>query len=222
MASSETFPECLQQALASPLPGVVAQRRMAPLLHVRPRAMRPAPEVTPRQSAVLALFHPTDAGPALLFTLRPTELAHHGGQISFPGGGREPQDADLAQTALRETEEELGIPPHDVALLGRLTSLYIQPSRNMVHPFVGWCAHLPPLHPDVSEVEKVLDVPLRTLLAPESRGSYRWHFRGERRTAPSYKIDGAYHIWGATAMMLCELLTVVRGAQDEGQSSGTT
>lgn len=211
------FPERLRHALASSLPGAAVQRRMAPL----PRARRPAPHVTPRQSAVLALFHPTDAGPALLFTLRPTGLAHHGGQISFPGGGREPQDAGLAQTALRETEEELGVPAHVVALLGRLTSLYIRPSRNMVHPFVGWCAQLPPLHPDISEVEKVLDVPLRTLLAPESRGSYRWCFRGKWRTAPSYQIDGN-HIWGATAMMLCELLEVVRGTLRGDQPSGTT
>jgi hypothetical protein len=151
-------------------------------------------------------------------------LRHHGGQISFPGGGVEPKDDSYAQAALREAEEELGIETEDVEILGEMTSLFIAPSRNLVHPYVGYLARLPPLHPDPAEVAGVLTMPVVELLNPEQVGVHYWHRNGQRLTAPCYLIEGAgiskypsesalwqgTCIWGATAMMLGELMEVIR------------
>ncbi len=203
----DTFVRLLTTALTqSPLPGVAAQKKMA-------SANRPwAPETgdTPRQSAVLALLHPSPAGVALLFTLRPTRLAHHSGQVSFPGGGHEEGDVTLEQTALRETQEELGLHAADVHILGPLTTLYIASSRNMVHPFVGWLPALPALRPNAQEVADVLTVPLRTLLDPLTVTTCVREANGRNQVFPSYYI-APHHIWGATAMMTGELLEIVRG-----------
>lgn len=200
------FVRALEAALAQPLPGRRAHQRMA-CAH---RQWMPDFGVLLRQSAVLALFYPSQAGMALPFTLRPAQLAHHGGQVSFPGGGKEAVDASLVQTALRETSEELGITTENVRVLGSMTSLYIASSQNMVKPFVGWIPSLPPLHPDAREVAKVLTIPLRTLLDPATRDTYAWRNNGHIMTVPSYRVAGV-HIWGATAMMVSELIEVISG-----------
>ncbi|HOT91896.1 MAG TPA: CoA pyrophosphatase [Anaerolineae bacterium] len=189
----------------TPLPGVAAQQKMS----AANRIWTPAAGETPRQSAVLALLHPSPEGVALLFTLRPARLAHHGGQVSFPGGGREESDITLTQTALRETQEELGLDPAEVRILGPLTWIYIASSRNMVYPFVGWIPRPPKLFPNVQEVAEVLAVPLRTLLDPSTVDCCVREVNGQTKSFPSYHI-GAYHIWGATAMMTSELLEIVR------------
>jgi 8-oxo-dGTP pyrophosphatase MutT (NUDIX family) len=195
----------LQQALTDTLPGVAAQMTMAPAM----RQTRPDPGDQPRPSAVLALLHTTPRGLSLVFTLRPTSLRHHGGQISFPGGGAEPSDLTYAAAALRETEEELGISTHDIKILGEMTPLFIAPSQNIVHHFVGWLPVLPPLNPDPAEVERVLQVPLNALLDPRSRDTYYWLQNGATRSAPCYRV-GETCIWGATAMLLNELLEIIR------------
>jgi len=191
------------------LPGAAAQRRMAP----SNRTLTPEPGVTPRQSAILMPLYPSGGERKIevevLFTLRAQALDHHSSEISFPGGGAERGDATLRQTALREVEEELGIPPDAIHILGKLTPLYIPPSRNLVHPFVGWMPTLPPLDPDPIEVAEVLWAPLAHLLDPQNIGAYVWRHNGRMSTAPSYQIDHRDPIWGATAMMLSELLTVI-------------
>ena len=179
--------------------------QMAPEGHTNPGP----PSYTIRRSAVLVLIHASDESLSIPFTLRPTNLGHHGGEVSLPGGGFESIDDTLKDTALRETEEELGIPTVDVRILGDLTPLYIAPSQNLVHPYIGWLPQLPTLDPDPREVEAVLDVPLAHLLNHESLDRHHWIYRGEERTAPCYRV-GQICIWGATAMMLNELLAVIR------------
>jgi 8-oxo-dGTP pyrophosphatase MutT (NUDIX family) len=201
----DTFIRLLAAALTqSPLPGMAAQKKMSSAN----RPWMPEAGEIPRQSAVLALLHPSPEGVMLLFTLRPSRLAHHGGQVSFPGGGKEDSDVTLAQTALRETQEELGLNTAEVRILGQMTSLYIASSRNMVHPFVGWMPRLPSLHPDSQEVAEVLIVPLRTLLDPTTTDTCVREANGRTQTFPSYHI-APHHIWGATAMMTSELLEIV-------------
>lgn len=195
----------LQQALRDTLPGAAAQMKMAPAM----RQTWPGPGDRPRSSAVLALLHTTPHGLALVFTLRPISLRHHGGQISFPGGGAEPSDLTYADAALRETEEELGISTHDIKILGEMTPLFIAPSQNIVYHFVGWLPVLPPLNPNPVEVESVLQVPLNALLDPRSLDTYYWPRNGVMLSAPCYRV-GETCIWGATAMMLNELLEIIR------------
>ncbi|MGC9468786.1 MAG: NUDIX hydrolase [Anaerolineae bacterium] len=172
--------------------------------------MQPPSTRSPRQSAVLALLHQSPEGIALVFTLRPTSLRHHPGQISLPGGGVEFQDTTYVETALRETEEELGFSTRDVNILGEITPLFIAPSDNLVHPYVGWQAHLPPLVPDPVEVAAVLDVPLAHLMDPDTIDTHIWRRNGRVNTAPCYRV-GRTCIWGATAMILSELLEIVKG-----------
>jgi 8-oxo-dGTP pyrophosphatase MutT (NUDIX family) len=202
----EQFVQRLAARLAQgPLPGLAAQRKMSSV----DRRWTPDVEELPtlRQSAVLALLYPSPAGLAVLYTLRPSRLAHHGGQVSFPGGGREIGDPSLVHTALRETAEELGITTANVHILGPLTTLYIESSRNLVHPFVGWIPALPSLNPDVREVAEVLSVTLQTLWDPATVKTCVREANGHPRTFPSFYIPPHY-IWGATAMMTSELLTI--------------
>lgn len=178
---------------------------MAPPVH-QAVPLSPAPA---RQSAVLALLHPAAGGIAIYFTERPTSLRHHGGQVSFPGGGREAGDRTLEKTALRETEEELGFSTAGVDILGRMTPLFIAPSHNLVHPFVGWLPAHPALRPDPTEVAKVLDVSVAVLLDPNTQSTCRWQSGEHPLDAPCYLIDHT-PIWGATAMILSELLEIVQ------------
>lgn len=196
--------EQLRRALRGPLPGVTAQQRMAPLL----RALEPEPGLAPCIAAVLAPLYVGPEGLSLLFTLRPQTLSRHAGQVSFPGGRRDLGDADYTATALRETEEELGIAPQCVEVLGGLTPLYIQPSHTQVYPLVGWLPQLPALRPNAREVAKVLEAPVSRLLDPETRGEFHWEHAGQAQCAPCYRIYGL-SIWGATAMMVSELLTLL-------------
>ena len=179
--------------------------KMAPL----GRTTQPGPNDTPRHSAVLALLHRTSESLALVFTRRNAALRHHGGQISFPGGGVEPQDGSHADAALRETEEELGFSTGEVRLLGQMTPLFIAPSQNLVAPFVGWIPELPPLQPDPIEVDEVLTVSVPHLLDRGALGQHVWHRNERELTAPCYQV-GQSCIWGATAMMLSELLDIIR------------
>lgn len=201
----ERFIQCLNIALQEPLPGVNAQTKMAP----QARRMQPEAAVMPRQAAVVLLLYPNHSTINLLFTHRPDQLAHHAGEISFPGGGAESEDPSLIHTALREAQEELGIPSTAIQTLGALTPLYIPPSQNLVHPFVGWIPMLPPLHPDPKEVDQVLHIPLDHLLHPETVRREQWKFQGQLREVPCYRYR-EFCIWGATAMILSEFFEVVQ------------
>jgi len=216
------FSHLISEALKQPLPGTRAQDNMAPPR----RQTKPGPTDRPRQSAVLALLcarlHPNPApgegagehrhsDVRIIFTRRQAHLRHHAGQISFPGGRYEGDDPSLLHTALRETQEELGIAPERIRILGQLTPLFIAPSQNHVYPFVGWLSDRTQVKPNPAEVAEVVPLPLSALLTSSAVGTYQWRRNGEELTAPCYQV-GETIIWGATAMMLSELLEVVRSA----------
>lgn len=166
-----------------------------------------------RPSAVLFLLFGEETNPHLLLIQRTADGRAHSGQISAPGGRWEPADADLRTTALRETEEEVGIAPKDVDVLGALTPLYIPVSNFLVHPFVGYACALPPLSPSAHEVHRTLEVPLAALFSPSAK--IQTEVRptsapGLVLNVPAYKLEGDESIiWGATAMMLAELEAVI-------------
>ncbi|SHK16868.1 NUDIX hydrolase [Rhodothermus profundi] len=205
-----TFAECiarLRQRLAGPLPGIAAHLQMAPAYRQSPDQLRVEGKPC-REAGVLALLFPEQDDPYLLLVARPAHLKDHGGQIGFPGGRRE-QGETLQETALREAYEELGLPPERIDVLGALTPLYIPVSNYCVHPFVGCIASLPELRPCPEEVEAVLRIPLTALLDPTNRRRERWMIRGQAVMVPFFAIQH-YRIWGATAMMLAELLALLR------------
>ncbi len=153
-----------------------------------------------RPAAVLVPIVRRQGGLSVLFTRRTPHLHDHAGQISFPGGRAEPQDATLEATALRETEEEIGLAADRVELLGRLHE-YVTVTGYRVTPVVGLVATPLDLRPDPFEVAEIFEVPLDFLLHPENhlRNSVTYEGRLRRYYAIPYR---HYYIWGATAGML--------------------
>ena len=187
------------------MPGIEAQARMAPVHRQDPELARVEGKDC-RVAGVLALFFPNDDDPTLVLTVRRDHLPDHPGQISFPGGRRE-ADETLQQTALREAHEEVNLNPESVGILGALTPLYIPPSNFCVYPFVGAIPHAPALRPTDAEVGAILRVPLAQLMDPSAVVEEQWTLHGRAVTVPFFDVSG-YKVWGATAMMLAELLTV--------------
>ena len=172
-----------------------------------------------RLGGVLILLYPIHGELQLVLTRRRDDLNSHAGQMSFPGGQHEAQET-LLMTALRETEEEIGISAKSLEVIGELAPLYIPPSDFEVHPFVAWYCNgsQPNFAPNPSEVAEIVEVPLRHLLDPSSRVEQPWDFRGHIITVPYYAVN-EYKVWGATAMMISELverLYVVRSQSAGG------
>ncbi len=188
---------------------LAAHRSMVPMARNNKRPSNL--EGSARVGAVLLLLYCKQESLHIVLTRRRDDLNSHAGQISFPGGRREPQET-LPQTALRETEEEIGVSPTAITLLGTLTDIYIPPSDYEVHPFVGWYHNgkRPSFQPAVTEVAEILEVPLSHLLNPTTRKTGPWEFRGMKITVPYYDVDG-HMVWGATAVMLSEFLGRLSG-----------
>lgn len=208
------FAAALRARLAATLPGLDAQLRMAP-------QPRPGwdPHVVPpdlRAAAGLLLVYPHAGVWQMPLTLRAAALRHHTGQVSLPGG-RVDAGETLEQAALREAFEEIGIAPEEVEVLGRLTPLHIPVSRHLLHPVVGVAAGRPAFRVAEAEVERLIEVPVSRLRAPDS---VRWEQRVRERPpsvvmdVPYFDVDGA-RVWGATAMVLAEFLAVVGNLADE-------
>ncbi|HZA03666.1 MAG TPA: CoA pyrophosphatase [Propionibacteriaceae bacterium] len=172
----------LTDALADP-------SRLTPVVAVRPG-------VGARKAAVLILI---GAGPEILFVERPTTMRTHAGQIAFPGGAADPGDADLAATALREANEETGVDPTGIDILGQLPPAHVDVSGFDVTAVVGWWARPSPVGAvDAREVASVLVVPVARLVDPANRAQVH-HPSGY--TGPAFQIDG-HLIWGLTAHLL--------------------
>lgn len=198
--------DAIRRALALPaFDAGHAQQQMIP----QPRGARP-PEMTgqPRQGAVLVALYDKNGQTQLVLTRRHDDLNDHAGQIAFPGGRREDGEA-LETTALREAEEEIGLQPASVTILGRLDCLYIPPTDYEVHPFVAWHNGQPQFQRQASEVAEILEVSLAHLLDPASRHEETWDYRGMKVQVPFYLV-GSHKVWGATAMMLSEFLERLR------------
>jgi len=187
------------------LPGASAHLLMAP-------APRPGWEpgrlsTTARTGAALLLLYPRAGEAHVLLTVRDSDLPNHAGQVSLPGGAVEP-DETLEAAALREAHEEVGADPTEILTVARLTPLYIPVSRFNVHPVLGIARDRIAWRPDSTEVSRILEVPLSDLTAPERLG---WEVRKRpegRFHVPFYRVEGE-KVWGATAMILSELLCLL-------------
>lgn len=173
------------------------------------RQMQPPPGVVPREAAALLLLYPRDDELWLPLTVRSSHLPTHSGQVSLPGGAVDPEDSGPAATALREAEEELGILPHNIDILGTLASFYIPPSNFRLTPVVGLAEAAPELRPNPHEVELAFSVPLRQLLDPATVLEEEWERGGMRMLVPYFALEG-HKVWGATALLLSELVARLR------------
>ena len=147
----------------------------------------------------------------VVLTQRTERLGHHSGQISFPGGRRDIGDVDFVATAPRETREEVGIATSSIEILGGLTELYVPPSNFMIHPIVGYLDHPPRCIPNPDEVAEVIEPSLTALFNPSAKGQTERVLlsqNSKRLPTPCYRI-GPHDIWGATAMILSELETIL-------------
>lgn len=166
-------------------------------------------ETPPRRGAVLLLIYPTDTGLALPLTLRSDTVEHHKGQVSLPGGAWEEIDGSDWKTALRESQEEVGLDPRNVERLGDLSSLYIAHSHFEVHPFLGYSDFAPNFVGDPAEVAEILRMPLALILDPKAKGEDTRWWRERWTRIPYYRVEGN-RVWGATAMILSELEALIR------------
>ena len=196
----------IEKGLWAPLPGIPAQLRMAP----DPRPGHKAyfeVEQTCLKAGVLVLLYGKRRRLHVLLTLRTDRVLHHRGQISFPGGEQHPGES-VEATALRETEEELGLHLDAVRILGRLTPLYIAPSNYCIYPTVAFLPGLLVFKPQPDEVAEVIEVPVRTLADPRTARREKRTVSGRNARVPFYAVGG-HKIWGATAMVLAEFLDVL-------------
>lgn len=201
----------IQQALARPLPGQEGQRKMAPAPATGGFDRWVLPQNC-RQAAVLLLLYPVqvESGAELYLALirRPNYDGVHGGQIALPGGRREKGES-LQATALRETHEEIGVPPDKVTVIGQLSTLYTPPSNFCISPFVAFCRRRPAFRLDSREVAELVEAPIRLFFDPTLQKEETWQFEkyGKRRV-PFFLVFG-HKVWGATAMILSEFVTLL-------------
>jgi len=206
MIAFNQFSEELRHRLKHlPLPGISVQLKMAP--PSRRVEIERNPNQTPRNSAVLICFFPKNGETHLIMIKRAVDETVHSGQIAFPGGKAEKEDDSLENTALRETFEEVGIQPQQIEIIGKLTDLYIPPSNYLVAPFVGILQEEPHITPNY-EVDRALIIPLSDLMNQANCMEKTISVRSIQLQVPCYTLDGEI-IWGASSMMLAELLEVL-------------
>lgn len=161
-------------------------------------------------AAVLITLFEMDDSPHVLLTKRSQEVEHHKGEISFPGGKLDDTDRDLLHCALRETEEEVGINPEDVSIIGEMDDFYTVATNYLVAPFVGKIPYPYEFHPSEREIDEVIAVPL-SIFFDENRISFdTWYISGEAVKLVFYHWRG-HTIWGATARMLRDFTKLLSG-----------
>jgi len=193
------------------LPGEAIQLKMAPIERLRELKEKARNMKTARRAGVLALFYPgLNNETYLILILRKTYKGVHSAQVGFPGGKEEPEDNSLEDTALRETEEEVGVPREAISVLKKLTEIYIPPSDFFVQPYIGITKDEPKFMPQEDEVEALIEVPLNhfmddsILITKKLTTSYATDI-----DVPAFLLNN-HVVWGATAMMLSEIRELVK------------
>ena len=190
------------------MPGIDVQHSMSPVRTMTHRYYRPSAKA--RTAAVMALLYESNEEDLHITLIKRTSHPkdQHSGQISFPGGGLDESDKSLVDCALRETFEETGINREEIQVLGSLSPLYVYASNNMVYPYVGYYRGIPTFDPEPTEVEQIINVPLTYMMRPEIVSTTELQVRGfTLPEVPYYDVNG-HVLWGATAMMMAELLSL--------------
>lgn len=199
----------MQEAISVPLPGQLAQYLAVPPNRPMTDLEEAKKNPNARKAAVLALLHPIKDRTHLALIRRNEYPGVHSGQISFPGGKVEENDPDLEFTATRETQEEIGVEFDHYELWGKLTEVYIPPSGFLVQPYVGLASSPLNFTRDPREVVEVINAPLDFFLQPEVLKEKTLNVRGMQLDIPVFDFNG-HIIWGATAMMISELITLIK------------
>ena len=197
----------LTATLLEDLPGEAAQFRMAPLARKRISEM-PLGDTSIRRAAVMIPLFRSKKQDCLLLTVRSTYEGVHSGQVSFPGGKFDENESDPIQVALREMEEEVGIKAEHVQIIGKLSPIYIPVSKMHVQPVIAW-VHDANWLANKYEVAQLLEVPIHQLFQTNVIKKKSMEFSpGMPVEVPYFDIQG-HVVWGATAMIISELLSVL-------------
>lgn len=185
---------------------------------IRQRVCELDPVVAPtsahqRPASVLIPFYENEGGPSLIFMMRPDYPGVHGAQISFPGGKRDMEDRDDLSTALRETEEEIGVKRQDIEVWGRLSTFDSKASAFCVSPFVGKVPYPYEFDPDPAEVERLIIIPFSHILDPKNSRNGDFDFKGHRFPSQMYYYKDDI-IWGLTARILKSFIAYLRTGQE--------
>ncbi len=206
----DTFIENILEKHKQGLPGVEAFKKM--MFEERMQTLAAPP--TARKACTMMLLFPKNQEWHIVLTERTSTNTNdrHSGQMSFPGGQLDPSDDSLLACALRETQEEIGISPHHINVIGQMTDLYIPISNFHVFPFLAWMDTPPQYLQQMTEVHQIIETPLSILSNPINRKTMPMSMtiRGEHyeRDVPYYDVYGK-KVWGATALMLSELLELI-------------
>lgn len=189
-----------------------AHIKMAPLERISYLKDKSYSEIEPKNAAVLMLVYPKNEVAHLALIVRNTYPGVHSSQIGFPGGKEELEDGTLEFTALRETEEEVGVLIEKVEIIRQCSEIYIPPSNFLVTPFLGFSDEYLQFTPNPAEVKRVIELPIHQLLNDEiivqtkMTTSYATDI-----DVPAFQVEN-FLIWGATAMMLSELKELFKNA----------
>lgn len=204
------FLKYLPKIVNQQLPALSAHIKMAPASRIPTLGTEYYKDNNPRQSAVMMLFYPRNEMAHLVLIKRNAYEGVHSSQISFPGGKAEPEDENLAATAVRETFEEVGVKASDIDVIMPFTQIYIPPSNFLVFPFLGVSLNEPEFRPSPDEVTELIQLPLDVFLddsivvETEIQTSY-----SQKVMVPAFKVD-EHIVWGATAMILSELKETIK------------
>lgn len=202
------FIEKLRTELLTNLPGVEAHLRLAP--EIRKIDLKNGIEPNHAlESAVLILLYPVENSLHTVVILRNEYDGPHSGQISLPGGKYEESDIDFLFTAIRESQEEIGINPTDIEIVGQLSRFYVRPSNFIVYPFIAFQPSRPEFHPDPTEVQRIIEIDIFKELNLNKIVNRTLTFKNDIQVnAPGFEVDGEF-LWGATAMIMSELIYVL-------------
>lgn len=206
----EQFLDKITGVVDQPLFALDAHLKMAPLERVQYLQNYDYSAHNPKASAVLSLFYPKNDLAHLLLIVRSSYPGVHSSQIAFPGGKKELQDLNLQETALRETNEEVGIDPTEVEIVKQWSDLYIPPSNFMVSAFMGISNQQQSFVLQPDEVSGIIELPVTDLLNDSLVQNVRMNTSyGSDISVPAFVIND-HIVWGATAMILSEIKETFR------------
>jgi 8-oxo-dGTP pyrophosphatase MutT (NUDIX family) len=194
----------LSKELKKPLPGKKAHVKMMP----EGRLLMDSPQIKKNAAVVILIFQSNKGQEEIVFIKRNEYEGHHSGQVSFPGGKEDKEDQSLEYTAIRECLEEIGVELSLNELIGHLTPLYVMVSEVMIYPYVFYLPKEPEFITDKSEVNYLIRYPFDKLTDKSIKKEKIMAFQGIDYCVPYYSINSEV-VWGATAMILAELIDVI-------------
>ena len=196
----------IKERLLNPLPGIKAHQLTKVISKNDFTFSNTTENAIP--AAVLILLFPFEKEIQFFLTQRTKSVEHHKGQISLPGGMRETNES-LSETALRETEEEIGVNRNTVELLGSLTPFFVPVTGYIIHPYIGCCKEKPSTKIYSGEVDKLFSISISELIDEKILITEEWNIRGYGASVPYYNFN-LCKVWGATAAILSEFKWVLK------------